>query len=307
MDPESSVSHAHGAEEWRPVLGLEGLYEVSDLGRVRSFYDRRGGVLHARAEPLVLRQTVARRDYRTVGVGGRTRSVHALVLEAFVGPRPTGMQGAHLNGRPSDNRRANLMWATPAENTRHKWLHGSIKTGDESWSRLHPERLARGDRHGSRLHPDRLARGERSGAYTHPERVVRGDGHYARTRPERLPRGSGHGQAKLTEALVRDIHAEAARGARGTDLAAVYGVSPSTISSIVLGRTWRHATGLHPHPGAAPRGEGNPAAKLTTSQVIEIREAAARGESQSALAKRFAVGTSTIGRVVRREKWTHVS
>lgn len=46
----------------------------------------------------------------------RTRSVHQLVLEAFVGPRPEGMYGLHWDDDKNNNRLANLRWATPSEN-----------------------------------------------------------------------------------------------------------------------------------------------------------------------------------------------
>jgi len=50
--------------------------------------------------------------------------VHRLVLEAFVGPCPEGMECRHLDGDPSNNRLENLRWGTPAENTEDKRKHG---------------------------------------------------------------------------------------------------------------------------------------------------------------------------------------
>lgn len=46
----------------------------------------------------------------------KSRYVHQLVLEAFVGPRPTGMFGCHWNDVPDDNRLENLRWASPSAN-----------------------------------------------------------------------------------------------------------------------------------------------------------------------------------------------
>lgn len=57
--------------------------------------------------------------------------VHHLVLEAFVGPRPKGFEGAHLNGDRKDNRLTNLAWVTHAENTRHRKIHGNDPVGEK--------------------------------------------------------------------------------------------------------------------------------------------------------------------------------
>ena len=108
------------AEEWRPVVGYEGEYEVSNLGRVRSFV--RGG-----AHILATWQTQT--GHLKVRVGGRRekagRYVHQLVLEAFVGPRPLGMVTRHLNGEPTDNRVDNLAWGTRSQNNLDSVRHGT--------------------------------------------------------------------------------------------------------------------------------------------------------------------------------------
>lgn len=56
---------------------------------------------------------------------GKTRKVHVAVLEAFVGPRPEGMQALHNNGDPSDNTVENLRWGTASDNMKDKSLHGN--------------------------------------------------------------------------------------------------------------------------------------------------------------------------------------
>lgn len=108
-------------EEWRPVVGFEDAYEVSDTGLVRS---RRTG--------KELRQAcLTRGGYRMVslcdarnGVRRRDRRVHQLVLEAFVGPRPEGMLTRHLDGDGSNNRLTNLRYGTSEENNRDIVRHG---------------------------------------------------------------------------------------------------------------------------------------------------------------------------------------
>ncbi|QOC56062.1 HNH endonuclease [Gordonia phage Clown] len=108
-------------EEWRPVTGYEGFYEVSDQGRVRSL-DRT--VSHGTNERRIAGGMLAGgpddAGYRIVGLfrkGHRkTLKVHHLVLCAFVSERPDGMEACHNNGNLADNRLSNLRWDTHSRN-----------------------------------------------------------------------------------------------------------------------------------------------------------------------------------------------
>jgi hypothetical protein len=120
-------------ERWLPVVGWEGLYEVSDQGRVRSL-DRevpngRGGVLRLKGKELRWRINPHRGGYATVAPCRAGRNswcyVHLLVLEAFVGPCPDGMQAAHGDGDVMNNALSNLRWATPPDNANDRKLHGT--------------------------------------------------------------------------------------------------------------------------------------------------------------------------------------
>jgi hypothetical protein len=124
-----------GGESWRAVPGYEGLYEVSDHGRVRSL-DR--VVITANGKRLPVRGRVLRPSQRpNAGRGtyrnailsqdGQTRNfkVHVLVMSAFVGPRPPGMVVCHDNGDGTDNRLANLRYDTPAANMADARRHGT--------------------------------------------------------------------------------------------------------------------------------------------------------------------------------------
>ena len=61
---------------------------------------------------------------------GKARFVHRLVLEAFVGPCPDGMESRHLNGNQSDNCLTNLAWGTRHENSQDKKDHGTLPLGE---------------------------------------------------------------------------------------------------------------------------------------------------------------------------------
>lgn len=57
---------------------------------------------------------------------GNKELVHRLVLEAFVGPCPAGMECRHLDGDKSNNRLDNLCWGTKSENYHDKVKHGTV-------------------------------------------------------------------------------------------------------------------------------------------------------------------------------------
>lgn len=105
-------------EQWRAVVGYEGAYEVSDAGRVRSL-DRvtdRGRRWKGRpmsACPLRNGYLVVTlwRDGRQ-----RTRLIHHLVLDAFVGPAPDGMEALHADHDRTNNSLSNLSWGTHQAN-----------------------------------------------------------------------------------------------------------------------------------------------------------------------------------------------
>lgn len=119
-------------EEWRPVVGYEETYEVSNLGRVRSHdrmvWDKRG---FWRPKPAcVLKPSLNRfTGYLHVGLsgGGRTvtRSIHRIVLETFVGlPPDPKMVCCHNDGNKQNNRADNLRWDTESNNQLDRNKHG---------------------------------------------------------------------------------------------------------------------------------------------------------------------------------------
>lgn len=102
-------------EEWRAVVGLEGRYEVSSFGRVRSLQFR------GNCGPAYMRTTSNYAGYYVVSLVDRVQyRVHRLVLEAFVGACPEGMQGCHTDSDKSNNYLDNLRWDTPSGNARDR-------------------------------------------------------------------------------------------------------------------------------------------------------------------------------------------
>ncbi|WP_375545838.1 NUMOD4 motif-containing HNH endonuclease [Dietzia cinnamea] len=118
------------AEQWRPVVGFEGYYEVSDQGSVRSVdrtVERRGAHVRLtgrRMSPSNAHPSGHLYVHLHQNGHGATYQVHRLVMAAFVSPCPEGMEVRHLNGDPTDNRVENLAYGTRAENIRDQVTHG---------------------------------------------------------------------------------------------------------------------------------------------------------------------------------------
>jgi hypothetical protein len=104
--------------EWQPIPGWEGLYEAGAQGEIR-----RVGRVEAMG-------TCPDKDgYLTVWLSrdGASKRIHVapLVLSAFHGPRPPGLECCHGNGVQSDNRIENLRWDTHSANMRDQVAHGT--------------------------------------------------------------------------------------------------------------------------------------------------------------------------------------
>lgn len=116
-------------EEWRPVP-FAPHYEVSNLGRLWAHPRRRASGTNYPGK--LLKAGTRPKGYRYAQLtlaNGVTRywAIHRLVLEAFVGPCPEGMETRHLNGVRNDNRLSNLRWDTHAENIADIKKHGHIR------------------------------------------------------------------------------------------------------------------------------------------------------------------------------------
>jgi hypothetical protein len=137
--------------------------------------------------------------------------VHTLVLLAFVGPCPAGMECRHLDGNQKNNLLDNICWGTYLENAADMRRHGRFHYGDQHWSRKQPESVARGCRHWSYTHPERVARGEKNASSKLTADNVR-----------------------LLRRLSRD------EGWTARALANRFGVHRATIQDAIHRRTWRH-------------------------------------------------------------------
>jgi len=135
-------------EEWRQVAGYEGLYMISNLGRVKSLprlvkrsiggsYTTKERVLKGGTTCYKKRKT----GYRFVILSKDNKSknfyVHKLVAQAFITNNKNKSQVNHIDGNKLNNTVTNLEWCTPLENSRHAIAHNLVPKGqDLSYSKL---------------------------------------------------------------------------------------------------------------------------------------------------------------------------
>lgn len=104
-------------EEWRDIPGYEGIYQISDMGRVKRIKAGQGAIANK-----ILKGRPINGGYLTVDLRRdatpKTFLVHRLVAIAFLGDI-TNLEVNHLNGIPTDNRLINLEIVTRSENLKH--------------------------------------------------------------------------------------------------------------------------------------------------------------------------------------------
>lgn len=110
-------------EEWRDIVGFVGLYQVSNLGNVKSFINFPKG----RFLKLTPRSRKRENEYLCVGLNNQLFSVHRLVAEAFV-PKINGKNLVnHKDGNKKNNIISNLEWCSSKENNLHAFRTGLNK------------------------------------------------------------------------------------------------------------------------------------------------------------------------------------
>lgn len=111
-------------EQWRPIVGLEGQYEVSDLGRVRRATGGKGTFAGR-----ILAQHNNNKGYPCVSLhydgGTHQKLVHRVVALAFLGPCPEGYVTHHKDGRRHDPTLTNLEYRTESDNVREGYVSGN--------------------------------------------------------------------------------------------------------------------------------------------------------------------------------------
>jgi len=236
-------------EEWRPLVGGEGKYDVSNMGRVRSYaFKMKYGWGWGDKPHHVLQGAITARGYRTCCLRGavdRIRQVHNLVLEAFVGTRPYGMVGRHRNGNPGDNRLVNLSWGTQAENAADRSAHERVGKLNLSSVAAIRDELRTGTATTKQLArrfevtTDTVKSAARGKSWS--VSAARSLDRVPRNGDEiNPPRGTRNPQAKITDHDAYEIRQLLKAGNTQRVVGDLYGIEQTVVHALAVGRTWKH-------------------------------------------------------------------
>jgi len=183
--PREQIINLPG-EEWMPVKGFEGIYEVSNMGRVKSverdIVNRNGKTIHWN-EALLSQHIVAGYLKVSLSKEGKTHLglVHRLVATAFVAPIEGKNVVDHINCVKTDNRAENLRWVTYSEN--NKYAHENGLHDKEAMRKRGREHVAK------------------HGTATPPKPVIRSDGVWFESEAA-AGRALGVGQSSISAVVI---------------------------------------------------------------------------------------------------------
>lgn len=129
-------------EEWRPVVGYEGVYIVSESGAVMRIKAARGARINH-----CLKSAISNCGYFVVVLTPPMKMflVHRIVARAFLGIPPEGEEQVnHKDAIKTNNHYSNLEYVSPQGNSDHAAAHGLVPSGENHWSKHQPEKVHRG-------------------------------------------------------------------------------------------------------------------------------------------------------------------
>lgn len=128
-------------EIWKDVVGYEGLYQISNIGRIKSLnYNK------TKKENIMKQRCVKGKEYFSIGIMkdgvSKEYKIHRLVAIAFI-PNPDNKpQINHKDSDPKNNNVENLEWCTSAENIQHAFKYGrKTQKGEKNNMCSHPDSI----------------------------------------------------------------------------------------------------------------------------------------------------------------------
>lgn len=305
-------------EVWKEIPGWP-LYEVSDLGRVRSWNGWGGQRRYKRKEPFMMRPSVTGARYKTGGGYKKVKlvrypdgqrenswfSVHRLVLTAFVGPCPPGHVGLHNDGRSGNNRLSNLRWGTLKDNVRDALRHGTAVTGKTSpKAKLTEEQVIEiRERHAAGdISQSALGR-EYGVCQSTIARIIyhkawRWVGLFPSRPPAPSPLPERDNGGRRTASKIREVDVQemrelfASQVFNQVELAELYDLTSGQVSKIILGQSWNDVGGP----------TSRTIVRLSRADAAEIRRLYDTGlYTQEELGSMFNTCPSNVGCIIRGE------
>jgi len=144
-----NIVHLSAVGSCRPIPDTDGCYLATERGLILSRFrsgrpfempdgSRKKQILPAGQAKVLSTYISAGTGYPMVVIrtrqGRRRANIHTLVLEAFIGSRPAGMESRHLDGNCLNACIENLRWGTPLENAQDKFRHGTVQLGEDHHS-----------------------------------------------------------------------------------------------------------------------------------------------------------------------------
>jgi hypothetical protein len=127
-------------EYWIPLVGYEGLYEISNLGRIKSLSKEYGGGFH---REFILSESYTSDGYSQIRLtnksGRKCFKIHRLVAKCFIPNIYNKLEINHKNGVKKDNSVLNLEWCTRSENQLHAFknnLNSRLKGCDSKLAKF---------------------------------------------------------------------------------------------------------------------------------------------------------------------------
>ena len=125
--------HETAEEHWKPIIGFEGLYEISNLGRVKSLsrYVKSKANSKMKIPERILKTGKNKCGYALVVLMKNNKRhnklVHRLVAEAFINNPENYAVVNHIDGNKQNNNVSNLEWCSTSYNVKHAYLTGLNK------------------------------------------------------------------------------------------------------------------------------------------------------------------------------------